>query len=102
MKSLTRFLRLMSLNGLMIKLLPLIPIPLKAHENITPQKPIALKKDLKFEHISQEEWLPSLAVWEFIQDQLGFMWFATDNGLCRYDENTFKIFPNDTGSEEES
>ncbi len=94
MKCLTLFLRLMSLIGLMI-ILPLMPIPLKAQNNVTSPKSIGLKTSLKFEHITQEEGLPSLAVWDTVQDQQGFMWFATGNGLCRYDGYAFKTYYND-------
>lgn len=31
------------------------------------------------------------------QDKDGFMWFATDNGVCRFDGSTFKIFTTEDG-----
>ena len=42
--------------------------------------------------LSVEEGLPSRVVSDAIQDQEGFMWFATANGLCRYDGNAFKVY----------
>jgi len=42
--------------------------------------------------LSVEEGLPSRVVFDAIQDKEGFMWFATANGLCRYDGNSFKIY----------
>lgn len=33
-----------------------------------------------------------------IQDKLGFMWFGTQDGLCRYDGYNFKIYKNEPGN----
>ncbi|ACT91824.1 two-component regulator propeller domain-containing protein [Dyadobacter fermentans] len=37
------------------------------------------------------------AVGEMVQDKKGFMWFASRNGLNRFDGHTFRIFQNITG-----
>ena len=42
--------------------------------------------------ISMEDGLPSRMILDAIQDRYGFMWFATANGLCRYDGHFFKIY----------
>ena len=42
--------------------------------------------------LSVEDGLPSRLIFDDIQDKDGFMWFATDNGLCRYDGHSFKIY----------
>jgi two-component system sensor histidine kinase ChiS len=47
---------------------------------------------LKFEHISSEDGLSQNTVTAIIQDQKGFMWFATQEGLNRYDGYEFKIY----------
>lgn len=47
---------------------------------------------LRFEHITVEDGLPSATVLSVLQDQDGFMWFATEDGLARYDGMEFKIF----------
>ncbi len=39
----------------------------------------------KFESLSLKDGLAGNNVLDIIQDTVGFMWFATDNGLCRYD-----------------
>lgn len=52
----------------------------------------AQKGGLIFENISLPEGLPQSAVFCIQQDQAGFMWFATQDGLCRYDGYQFKIF----------
>ena len=45
-----------------------------------------------FSTISIEEGLSQLSVIKIHQDFRGYMWFATRNGLNRYDGNTFKIY----------
>ncbi|MEZ4931874.1 MAG: two-component regulator propeller domain-containing protein [Saprospiraceae bacterium] len=39
-----------------------------------------------------EEGLPSTLVYCALQDQKGFIWFGTDNGLARFDGNRFKVY----------
>lgn len=41
---------------------------------------------------SVPEGLPSAEVYEIYQDKKGFLWFATDNGVARYDGNEFQVF----------
>jgi two-component sensor histidine kinase/ligand-binding sensor domain-containing protein len=57
-------------------------------QNNTPNQNYIITKRM----LSVEEGLPSRVVFDAIQDQEGFMWFATANGLCRYDGNAFKIY----------
>lgn len=40
-------------------------------------------------HFSVPEGLPSSEVYEVFQDRKGFLWFATDNGVARYDGKAF-------------
>ena len=40
-------------------------------------------------HFSVPEGLPSSEVYEVFQDKKGFLWFATDNGVARYDGKEF-------------
>lgn len=42
--------------------------------------------------ITEEDGLPSNEVYHAIEDHEGFIWFATDNGLCRYNGSKFKIY----------
>lgn len=42
-----------------------------------------------FESFTEKEGLPSNTVYDMVQDQKGYMWFATDNGLCKFDGKTF-------------
>ena len=49
-------------------------------------------------HYDEKDGLPHNHVTQLLQDELGFMWFATWNGLCRYDGYdfcTFKAQPGD-------
>ena len=58
-----------------------------AQDFISNQKYIITKR-----MISMEDGLPSRMILDAIQDRYGFMWFATANGLCRYDGHFFKIY----------
>ena len=51
----------------------------------------------QYRHIGMEDGLPSNTVRNIVQDKYGYMWFGTDNGLCRYDGirvQTFRIAQN--------
>ena len=43
-------------------------------------------------HLDSEDGLPGLVVYRGLQSKEGYMWFATDKGLCRYDGEMFKTF----------
>lgn len=45
-----------------------------------------------FEHITTKDGLPHNVIYSIIQDQKGFMWFAGEGGLTRYDGYSFKTF----------
>lgn len=51
---------------------------------------------LRFERISVDEGLPHPTVLSVIQDRLGFIWFGTQDGLCRYDGYEFTTFRHDS------
>lgn len=51
--------------------------------------------DARFERLTVEDGLPSGTVLGVLQDQQGFMWFATADGLARYDGYEFKVFQHD-------
>ncbi len=56
---------------------------------------------LRFAHLSIEDGLSHGMVLRIVQDDLGFMWFGTADGLNRYDGHTFKVYksnPDDPGS----
>jgi hypothetical protein len=57
--------------------------------------------DLTFKHLTTNDGLSQGYVVDILQDRRGFMWFATRDGLNRYDGYTFVVYkhdPNDPGS----
>ncbi|MBO5419059.1 MAG: response regulator [Bacteroidales bacterium] len=48
-----------------------------------------------FRHLTIDDGLSQNTVFCIKQDKLGFMWFGTKDGLCRYDGKSFKIYNND-------
>ncbi|MBK9283313.1 MAG: SpoIIE family protein phosphatase [Sphingobacteriaceae bacterium] len=52
-------------------------------------------QQLRFKHITNEDGLSSLMVNCILQDDKGFMWFGTQDGLNRYDGYQFKVYKND-------
>ena len=56
---------------------------------------------MNFEQISMEDGLSQVSINSILQDSTGFLWFATLDGLNRYDGYSFKVFKpvaNDTTS----
>ncbi|MBN1993103.1 MAG: GAF domain-containing protein [Anaerolineae bacterium] len=94
MKRKSKILLLPLLTGLMLWLPLAAPMPLYAQGGDTPPEPTSVK-NFRFEYLTPEEGLPSLTVRSIVQDQQGFMWFATSNGLSRYNGYTFTTFRND-------
>jgi transcriptional regulator with GAF, ATPase, and Fis domain/ligand-binding sensor domain-containing protein len=57
--------------------------------------------DIRFEHISVEQGLSNFALTKIVQDQQGFLWFGTEDGLNKYDGYEFTVYkpdPADTNS----
>src|SRR5262245_2971247 len=55
----------------------------------------------KFQHLSIDQGLSQGMVTRIVQDKYGFLWFATKDGLNKYDGYGFKIYrpdPNDSSS----
>ncbi|MCR5365850.1 MAG: response regulator [Prevotella sp.] len=48
-------------------------------------RPITANDDYRYRNITMNDGLLSNAVRNIVQDEHGFIWFGTDNGLCRYD-----------------
>jgi Two component regulator propeller len=46
---------------------------------------------------TEKDGLPSSTVYDLAQDKDGFMWFATENGVCRFDGTNFKTFTTKDG-----
>lgn len=45
-----------------------------------------------FRHYTTSDGLPSNCIRAIVQDSCGFVWFATDGGLVRFDGRQFKVF----------
>ena len=45
-----------------------------------------------FRHITDEDGLSSNHVRSLMQDRFGFVWVGTDQGLNRYDGQSFRIY----------
>ena len=49
-------------------------------------------QELVFKNISNELNLPAHECYNVVQDGKGYIWLSTENGLCRYNGSTIKIF----------
>jgi diguanylate cyclase (GGDEF)-like protein len=63
---------------------------------------LASSQNLRFEHLTVEDGLPHATVLSVLQDQDGFMWFATADGITRYDGVNFTTFRHDLKNLENS
>lgn len=52
--------------------------------------------EIRFEHITKSDGLSQGSVYDIFQDHQGFLWFATQDGLNKYDGYQFKIYRNDS------
>lgn len=53
------------------------------------------QNDIRFERISTDDGLSQSSISRIIQDQYGYLWIATLDGLNRYNGNEFKIYQHD-------
>ena len=61
----------------------------------------ARARELRFAHLTSNDGLSQGYITAIVQDHRGFMWFATRDGLNRYDGNSFVVYknnPNDPSS----
>src|SRR5215217_539292 len=58
----------------------------------------AQKQNLKFEHLDINAGLSQNHIMTILQDSRGFMWFATRDGLNKYDGYKFTIYKNDANN----
>src|SRR6202167_3226529 len=66
----------------------------------TVRLPVVEGKDIRFARISSSPGLSQVRVSEIVQDDQGFIWFGTWNGLNRYDGYNFKVFKHDPERQE--
>jgi ligand-binding sensor domain-containing protein/signal transduction histidine kinase len=62
--------------------------------------PVVEGKDIRFARISNSQGLSEVRVSDIVQDDQGFIWFGTWNGLNRYDGYNFKVFKHDPERQE--
>jgi ligand-binding sensor domain-containing protein len=48
--------------------------------------------DIQFDHISVEHGLSNFSISDIVQDQQGFLWFGTEDGLNKYDGYKFIVY----------
>ena len=56
------------------------------------RNPIPHSAEMKFRHYSSDDGLPSDNINCSFKDSRGYMWFGTENGLSRFDGQSFKNF----------
>ena len=60
--------------------------------------PVIDKQDIRFSHVSINNVAFQAWTWRIVQDQHGFMWFGTIDGLFRYDGHNLKAYQHDAGN----
>ena len=68
--------------------------PARHVQNVPAQGAHVPVRHLKFSHLTTNDGLSQGYVTAILQDRRGFMWFATRDGLNRYDGNTFVVYKN--------
>ena len=53
------------------------------------------EKDVRFQHLTGQDGLSHQVVWAMMQDQQGFLWFGTEDGLNKFDGYNFEVFRHD-------
>lgn len=51
-------------------------------------------QSIPFNRLTTDDGLSNNYIYDLLQDQFGFLWFATDDGLNRFDGYQFKVFRN--------
>jgi signal transduction histidine kinase/ligand-binding sensor domain-containing protein/CheY-like chemotaxis protein len=53
----------------------------------------------RFDHLTAADGLSHTTVWDIHQDSRGFFWFATQDGLNRYDGYEFRVYRHDSANQ---
>lgn len=59
-------------------------------------------QELLFSNLGKDVQLPSQECYKVVQDRNGYIWFSTDNGLCRYANGRISIFNEKNGLPEKN
>jgi hypothetical protein len=57
--------------------------------------PGSLQARIRFQHLTSADGLSQDSIFDILQDRKGFMWFATQGGLNRYDGAVFTQYRHD-------
>lgn len=76
----------------------LVVFPIASHSLLLAQ---SHKINPSFSILNTEEGFPTNEIQEVYQDKEGFMWFATRNGLCKYDGYQMTVYSSDRLSPDE-
>ncbi len=60
---------------------------------------LAQSQSLSYRHLGVKEGLPSMEVYQIKQDRSGYLWFATDRGVCRFNGQEVEVFDHRHGFE---
>ena len=71
------------------------PVPQAQLESAVVRVPIDEGQDLRFARLLRSQGLSQQRVTHIVQDDRGFLWFGTQNGLNRYDGYHFRVFKHD-------
>lgn len=69
----------------------------KANGGHSQQPGFSATQQIKFEHLTIQNGLSQSSVHTILQDQQGFLWLGTEDGLNRYDGYQFKVFKPEPG-----
>ncbi len=58
---------------------------------------VASDVEVRFQHLTRDDGLSQSVVLVILSDRRGFMWFATEDGLNRFDGSTFEVIRRDMG-----
>ncbi len=95
MKHVMRILILVVVSVLLFN--PVASSSAQSQPDVHSQPAVPYDQNVRFEHILVEDGLPHATVLAVLQDQDGFMWFTTADGLARYDGSNFTIFRQQVG-----
>src|SRR5689334_19572326 len=54
-------------------------------------------QDFSYKHYSAKDGPGTSTIYDVLQDKTGFMWFATNQGVCRFDGHNFEQFTREDG-----
>ena len=70
-------------------------VPQAQFESAAVRVPVGEGHDLRFARLLRSQGLSQQRVTDIVQDDRGFLWFGTQNGLNRYDGYHFRLFKHD-------